>query len=244
MTPLSLPASIVEPRRVGMARSGALAAASSHPVTGHDPGDAYVKAAAKWEAEVRALEQLDRSQPDPEGSVLAVGSSSIRLWETMAGDLAPFPVVRRGVGGALISDLVVHGRRLIHPHRPRAIVFYAGSNDVVGDASDKPPGEIVRLASQLVGTARENQARVPVLFLEISPAPSRIRALDRIRATNRALQAFCQETPGVVFVPTWTHFLAPSGELLPELFRDDRLHLRPVGYQIWARLLLEQLRRL
>jgi hypothetical protein len=45
----------------------------------------------QWEAEIRKFEETDRVQPPPRGAVLFVGSSSVRLWQTLAED---FPGVK------------------------------------------------------------------------------------------------------------------------------------------------------
>src|SRR4051794_32715897 len=39
---------------------------------------------AKWEKEVAAYEAADRQSPPAKGSVLFIGSSTIRLWKTLA----------------------------------------------------------------------------------------------------------------------------------------------------------------
>jgi hypothetical protein len=41
---------------------------------------------AKWEKEISAFEQQDRENPPPKNAIVFVGSSSIRLWSTLAED--------------------------------------------------------------------------------------------------------------------------------------------------------------
>lgn len=54
-----------------------------------------------WDKEIQKFEQLDTSEKYPENAVLFAGSSSIKLWSTLEKDMAPYPVIQRGYGGAL-----------------------------------------------------------------------------------------------------------------------------------------------
>jgi lysophospholipase L1-like esterase len=83
--------------------------------------------------------RIDASSPSSDGSVLFVGSSSIRLWKTLEEDFPGVSPVNRGFGGSHISDSIVHFDRLVAPHNPRMIVLYAGTNDI---ASGKSPEEV------------------------------------------------------------------------------------------------------
>ena len=55
----------------------------------------------RWERQIRAFEQRDRTNSPPTGAVLFVGGSSIQLWESLKRDLTNYTVVRRGFGGAI-----------------------------------------------------------------------------------------------------------------------------------------------
>src|SRR6266545_4413153 len=68
---------VVAPWRVSMCAEG-----------GHDFG--------KWEKEIAAYEQLDRTHPPPTGALLFIGSSTIRLWKTLAQDFPGHRVINRG----------------------------------------------------------------------------------------------------------------------------------------------------
>src|SRR5918993_184530 len=85
----------------------------------------------QWEPEIRAFEQTDRQSPPPTGGIVFAGSSSIRLWKTLAGDFAGLPVLNRAFGGSQIREGTAFADRIVIPYRPRLIVFYCGSNDVV-----------------------------------------------------------------------------------------------------------------
>src|SRR4030095_13498966 len=60
----------------------------------------------KWEKDIAAFETADRGQPPKKGAILFIGSSSIRLWKTLAEDFPQHRVLNRGFGGSEIADSV------------------------------------------------------------------------------------------------------------------------------------------
>ena len=50
---------------------------------------------ARWEKEVAAYEEADKANPPPKNAVLFVGSSTIRLWKTLAEDTQVNETARR-----------------------------------------------------------------------------------------------------------------------------------------------------
>jgi hypothetical protein len=55
---------------------------------------------SRWEKDIRAFEASDATNRPPEACILFVGSSSIRLWKSLATDFPGLPVVNRGFGGS------------------------------------------------------------------------------------------------------------------------------------------------
>ena len=84
----------------------------------------------KWEKEIAAFEQLDRTNPPPKGALLFIGSSTIRLWKTLAQDFPEHRVINRGFGGSEIVDAAHFAERIIFPYEPRMIFLRAGGNDI------------------------------------------------------------------------------------------------------------------
>ncbi len=91
---------------------------------------------APFRDEILRFAEQDRETPPPACPVLFVGSSSIRMWSSLEADMAPLPVLNRGFGGSRISEVNLYFDRIVTPYRPRAIVFYAGENDL--DAGESP----------------------------------------------------------------------------------------------------------
>src|SRR4051812_33442869 len=79
---------------------------------------------AKWEKEIAAFEARDREQPPEKGGIVFGGSSSIRMWKTLAEDFPKHRVLNRGFGGSEIEDSVHFADRIVIPYSPRMIVLY------------------------------------------------------------------------------------------------------------------------
>ncbi len=201
----------------------------------------YLAAAVKkWESEIRKLEALDASQPHGDDAILFLGSSSIRRWETIAVDMAPYRVIKRGYGGSRYSDVAVFANRLMHPHQYRAMVIFVG-NDVSGKKEDKSPDEVERLTRYVIGVSQNHQPHAPVLLIEVTPNQKRWAVWPQIRAVNARLREVALTTPNTYFIATAGDYLDSNGQPRNELFAEDLLHLNKDGYAIWSRLIRRRL---
>src|SRR5262245_26343151 len=73
---------------------------------------------AKFENEVASDSAAERQNPPLKGGILFIGSSTIKLWKTLAADFPDHPVINRGFGGTEIVDSTHFADRLIFPHEP------------------------------------------------------------------------------------------------------------------------------
>jgi hypothetical protein len=202
----------------------------------------YEDAAKGWESEIQRLEALDKIEKDPNDAVLFIGSSSIRLWNNVANDMAPYPAIRRGYGGAKFSDLIFYTNRLVYPHEFRALVVFV-ANDISNTPEDKSPQEIVNLFKEVVKTVRKKHPKKPIFLVEITPTNSRWDVWNETQRANDLLKKYCESTYDLYFIETAEGFLGTDGKPRAELFREDQLHLKQVGYDIWAEQIKERLKQ-
>ncbi len=203
----------------------------------------YRSEAEKWSDEVAALERLNAEAPIDPSSVLFVGSSSIRLWESIKEDMLPIPAIRRGFGGAKLSDLAVHLCKIVPTAPVRSVVVFV-ANDIRGETDDKSPDEIVQIFSNVVEQLRELQPQARIYLLAITPTRARWSVWPQIQLANRELQSFCEKIDGVEFIPTEDIFLNTDSQPREEYFQADRLHLNREGYRVWSRRIRESLEKL
>jgi lysophospholipase L1-like esterase len=204
-----------------------------------DPVAKYREAATKkWEAEIKKLEKLDGQEVDPAHAILFIGSSSIRRWETIAEDMAPWPTIRRGYGGAKLADLAVFVERMIKPHQFDALAIFVG-NDITGSDADRSPEEVLELYQCVVAKVRESRPEQPIFFIAITPTGKRFHVWDKIQRANKLIEEYCTAERGLYFVSTADKFLKEDSRPNDALFVEDRLHLNEEGYRIWAAILKE-----
>lgn len=222
------------------APSGAALNATDEELAGILSPEDREAAVQRWEKSIAGLEKLDQTEPEPEGGILLLGSSSIKLWEDAAEMLAPYPVIRRGYGGARFSDLVVFARRLTSPHQYRAVVIFV-ANDIAGRESDRRVDAVRKMVLHIVEVAREHEAEAPILLVDVTPTPSRAKAWPDIRKLNAMLREVALTQPSVYHVPTAEYYLTVDDQPRPELFREDQLHQNQAGYEIFAHLIARRL---
>lgn len=193
----------------------------------------------EWQSEIAAFAAVDRLDPPPAGAVLFVGSSSIRLWHTLAADFPDQPTLNRGFGGSQIADSVYFAELLIRPYRPAAIVMYAGGNDL---AAGKSPAQVRDDFGAFVSCARRWAPQAPFAYLSIKPNLSRRGQLPQIRQANALIRA-CAAERKVDFLDVHTPMLGADGKADPRWFDSDGLHLNARGYALWTERVRDWLAR-
>lgn len=185
--------------------------------------------------EIEAFERLNE-QPIPKNGLLFIGSSSIRLWKTLAQDMAPYPVVQRGYGGAHLRDAIFFPDALLGNGQPAMIIGFI-ANDIKGVPEDERPQRIKRLFKYFLKQVRERHPKTPFLWVEITPTQSRWAQWKAIKKVNKKIKVYCDKTDNLYFVQTANAFLTAEGLPRTELFVEDQLHLNQQGYALWSRLI-------
>jgi lysophospholipase L1-like esterase len=190
--------------------------------------------ASKWESEIAAFERADRETPPPKGAILFIGSSSIRLWKTLAQDFPDLQLLNRGFGGSEIADSVQFADRIVFPYEPRLIIFYAGGNDI---NAGKTPEQVFADFKMFVAKVRARLPRTEIAFISIAGNPARWAQVEKVKAVNTMIEDFAKKTPGLKFIDVFPHMLGPDGQPRPEIFSADRLHMNEEGYKLWTKII-------
>ena len=186
-----------------------------------------------FEQEIIAFEASDKTNPPPRDAVLFIGSSSIRLWKSLAADFPKHKVINRGFGGSHVSDSVNYAERIAIPYRPRLIVFYAGGNDIHGG---KTPERVFADYKAFVAKIHAALPRTRIAYISIAGNPSRWAEVGRVREANRLIEAHTNTDPRLQFINVFPRMLGEDGQPRPEIFVADRLHMNERGYQLWKEI--------
>jgi lysophospholipase L1-like esterase len=184
--------------------------------------------------EIAAFAEQDAAEPPPDAPVVFVGSSSIRLWTTLAEDMAPLPVLNRGFGGSQLTHVIDYVEETIVRYLPRAVVVYAGDNDL--DASTgKTAADVARDFGTLVATVHAYAPGARIYFLSIKPSKARWARWPEMERANALIAKQCAGDPRLAYVDVATPLLE-NGEPREDVFRWDGLHLNEAGYREWTRV--------
>jgi lysophospholipase L1-like esterase len=186
--------------------------------------------APRFASEIEAFAQADRQAPPQACGYLFVGSSSVRMWGTLQADMAPLPVLNRGFGGSTMAEVNHYFHRIVAPYRPRAIVLYAGENDI--DAGE-PPARVAAEVRRFMELKTRRLGDTPVYFIALKPSKLRLGQLPRQAAVNASVRAMAARRDDLHFIdvaPAMMDAGAPKN-----IFLADGLHMDAAGYEIWTR---------
>ena len=196
----------------------------------------FAQSGFPYDNEIRDFKHQDSlSFPKPNG-ILFIGSSSIRMWGDLEQRFAGKPIIRRGVGGCELSQLVkYYTPYILFPYHPAKIFIYAGENDLnAGESADSVLTNLKALWTMI----HTNLPDAKIYFLSIKPAPSRIGIEQDELKANDMIKNYLKDKPNCLYIDVSSVIYKPGTiEPDPALFREDMLHLNPIGYDRWQKVL-------
>ena len=186
---------------------------------------------AFFESEIAAFEAADRENPPAPGGIVFVGSSSIRLWDTLAEDFAPLPTVRRGFGGAHMEHVVFNARRIVTPYAPRAVVVFCGGNDI---GAGKDAARVLADYRAFVAIVHAELPDADIWFLSMKPSNFRFEIWEEQQIANAGLQELAASDSRLHYINVSDALLGSDGTPRDDVFIFDGLHLNATGYAAWT----------
>ncbi len=203
---------------------------------GHD-ASAADPAPNRFEGAIKAFEASDKKKAPPEGAILFVGSSSIRMWE-LDKSFPELTTIRRGFGGSHISDSIEFADRIILPYKPKVVVIYAGDNDI---NAGKTPEQVLKDYDTLTAKIHGALPKTRIIYIAIKPSIKRWSLVKKMRQANAMIKESIAKDPRQSFADIDTPMLGNDGRPRAELFSKDGLHLNEAGYALWAEVIKKQL---
>lgn len=188
-----------------------------------------------FEDAIAAFEAEDRVSAPAQPVVVFTGSSSVRLWSSLAEDMAPIPVLNRGFGGSQMSHVVHYAERIIHPYRPVAVVVYAGDNDLA-PRTGKTAETVLTDFEELVRSVHAELPEARIYYLTIKPSRLRWDRWPEMERANQRIAAFAASDSRLGVIDIGPATLGPDGTPRDDVFRIDGLHLNATGYAAWAEI--------
>lgn len=170
------------------------------------------------------------SQDTPEitspqhGGIVFVGSSIFAYWRNLPTQMAPLPVLNKGIPGTVTQDMLNRFGQLIVPYQPRIVVYYCGSNDV-GSGADA--AGILQRTKRFIELLREKSPGTFFFYTSIQMAPDKRDRWDVVDAVNQEMQRYSHQVPNVDYIDMNSILFDKQHKLREDLFLPDRLHFRP-----------------
>lgn len=203
--------------------------ATPAPVAAAPPPPPETLSPERFAQEIAHFAELDAAAAPPACSYLFVGSSSIRFWKSLSEDMAPYPTLNRGFGGAHVSDVDYYFDKVVTPYKARAIFFYAGDNDLW---AGKTPDQVIADFKTFMDLKTQKAGQTPVYFIAVKPSKQRFAQIglqDQVNQAVRTLGKTRKDLRFVDIVPPMLEAGAPK-----DIFVGDGLHMTTEGYALWT----------
>ncbi|WP_428329840.1 GDSL-type esterase/lipase family protein [Mucilaginibacter sp.] len=189
-----------------------------------------------FDNEIREFKHQDSLRFPPKNGILFIGSSSIRKWTDLEQRFAGKPIIRRGVGGCELWQIVdYYTPYILFPYQPRKIFIYAGENDIAGGKSGK---FVFAEFQKLYEMINKKLPEATVYFMSVKQSPSRAKYYGEVIIANNLIKNYLNNKPNTAFIDVNTVILK-ANPAIPDssLFGPDYLHLNNKGYDKWQQVL-------
>ena len=195
---------------------------------------------ARFNQQIDLFVEQDRTEPSPPGTVLFVGSSTVRLWP-LRDSFPQWETRNRGFGGSTFADAIHFFERLVLPHTPSAVVIYEGDNDIAGGLS---PQTVAQQAAILIDRIQVAKPDTAIVLLGIKRSERRQKFWPEFEQTNIFFRDLAETRERVDYFDLDAILRGPDGRPDPALFREDELHIHRDGYALIAQSLADLIREL
>ncbi len=183
-------------------------------------------------SEIKNFEKQDSVSLPVSGQILLVGSSTFRFWVTSKEDLSEYPTINRGFGGSQMSDVNYYFDRIVSKYKPKMILVYEGDNDLAAGESPEIVFDDFKIFAEKVKTQLPDSK---VGYCSIRPSIARTNLRAKQVQANQLIKDFCKKNEGFYFIDIYKEYFLPNGDLMPDVFVADKLHLNKKGYEIWTK---------
>ena len=194
----------------------------------------HTKAQPPFYDEIQNFKKQDSINPPPQHAILFVGSSSFNLWKDVQTYFPNYTIINRGFGGSSLTDVIRYANDIIFPYHPKEIVIYCGENDLA--ASDTVSVQTVfDRFKTLFEIIRSKLGNEKIVYVSIKPSPSREKLMPEMEEANQLIKEFLEREKHTAFVDVYHLMLTEEYKPIPDIFRDDSLHMNAKGYAIWQK---------
>jgi hypothetical protein len=195
-----------------------------------------------WAREVADYAAADANMQLPPNPMVVVGGQRVKLWPNLQDQLAPRPVLMRGLGEAIVEDITFNYSRLIGFYRPDTVVLLPG-NAEFHIRDNKSAAQLAAAIAELV--ALDASYRSTRRFYVFAPLKTLLYPEDNptIDQTIQLLQAWAKTAERVKILDANPLLSGPDGMPRGIYFRGDGVNLNEHGYLRLSVLLQTQVEK-
>lgn len=182
-----------------------------------------------WEREIEAYGRADRAAHLPENPIVVVGGMRVKLWPGLEQLLAPRAVLMRGIGGAILEDIIHNHERLIGYYRPETVVLLPDNSEFhIRDS--KSARDLVAAIKALVKL--DEAHHITRQFYVIAPIKTLLYPGDNpiIEEATDILFKWSAQEPRVTVLDANKLLQGEDLQPRPSYYRADGVHLNEHGY--------------
>ncbi|MHA4894457.1 GDSL-type esterase/lipase family protein [Pedobacter sp. PWIIR3] len=192
-----------------------------------------------WD-EISAFKKSDSIAMPPKNGIVFVGSSSLRMWKDLEETFKSYDAINRGFGGSDLVSANDYIQELVLKYKPRQVVIYSGENDVAaGVNAEDTYNRFVTFFTNV----RKGLPKATITYVSMKLSPSRSKFSDVVLTANASIKAYIAKQKNASFVDVTSKMLDENGNNRLELFQSDMLHMKPKGYEIWAKAITPYLKK-
>lgn len=190
--------------------------------------------------EIQEFKKIDQQNGIPKKPILLVGSSSFTKWTDVSEYFPGKTIVNRAFGGSRLLDLNNYSDELLNPYKPKQILIYCGENDI---AMDNPTAtEVFERFKTFFGKIRAKYPKVPVAYVSIKYSPSREKFWPIVIEVNQMIESYLKTQKRTDYIDITKVMNDGDGKVRTDIFLEDMLHIKPEGYQLWAKVMAPYLK--
>jgi len=190
----------------------------------------------RFKEQVNQLLKKEHNFNSDKKLVVFTGSSSVRMWKDVQDYFPKYNIINNGFGGSHFSDLIYFYNELIIKQTPEILFIYEGDNDI---SAGKKPSKIFKEAKELVAMIKIDLPQTKIVFIAPKPSLARWNLKKDYNKLNKKLEKFCKKQNNLEFADVWNIMLDENGNVYPDIFIEDGLHMNKKGYDLWAKVIGE-----
>ena len=191
-----------------------------------------------WKDEIELLREKAKTSVQKKNLIAFYGSSSIRLWDNMAEDLSPYETINLGFGGSSYKWCDHFFGEVFEFVKPSRIILYAGDNDLGTGTTEN---QIIHSVNNLLTKMEIVFQGIPISIISVKPSPDRLYLKDKIESLNKKLFHKTKQISNGSYIDIYQSMLTSDGDVRPELYLEDQLHMNLNGYEIWKKVIKKHL---